>query len=347
MHSPRPSPSLSSSACSSSSTSSPFTSPLPAPVGRSGAQPPSAHTAAAASSAADCLPFNSFHVAAEYNLYHLKAHLTSPIPLSSLPNRPFAPRYVTPSTLKGRSAPSSACHSDEDDEDSRAAVFTSRAFHSSAGAPSTAPSLSHSASAPLPAGVDGCCLHIPRWYYEDQLRQVVEQMDKATINSKQPHSHTAAATPYSSPITVTTRTVSRTSTLLHRPSSLIVGSQPEQRAAVGQVERPSNKRVRVPTPVPKFAPSANGSGSVRAQLQQTAAVSSKRLASTSEGEWDDKPTREDEADCEKVDDGAGSVSMVSAGMDLRRVKLLEIAKLQQRLDRPLSSMHGLTMDRCQ
>ena len=350
----------------------PCSSPIPVPVGVS-VGPVVSPAAPLSSPHSDSLPFNSFHLAAEYNLYHLKAHLTSSIPLSSLPPRQYTHRYTRPTSIKGRSAPTSTCASDaeeeEDEQAGRGALFTSRAFHSSAAAPltlDTASSHSSSLSSSLSAGVDGCCLHIPRWYYEDQLRQVVEQMERASIdnnnnnnnnnNSSTKHHrpsnqvvplNPAAPTPHSSPATPATRTVSRTTTTIHlmQPQS---GSMPLshshqrptgtlQQAVNGADRRPSNKRVRVPTPVPHAAPAA-ASTRVSQPHQQT--VLTKRLASTSEAEWEVELTKHEvgllgHEGGEKGDDI--QCAGVSVGMDLRRVKLLEMAKVQQKVDRPHSS----------
>ena len=267
-------------------------------------------------SQSDRLPFNSFHLAAEYNLYHLQAHLTSSLPLSSPPLRPSDPRSVRPVSV--RSAPVSACPSEAVEEDSRAALFTSRCFHSSAACKPLVGSASSSA-------VDGGRSQVPKWYYEDQLRRVVEQMDRSSIPDPS-NSAAAAPTPPPSPVPSVPRPVGRSRVTIHR---LIT---PATQRAQPEVARKTDKRVRVPTPVPARA------AIVSAPPQQRQSESSQRLDT---GEWEFGVRK---SECmvrgegsDKVDEGSVG-GLVSVGMDVRRVKLLEMALLQQQqVDQPRKS----------
>ena len=211
-------------------------------------------------------------------------------------------------------------------------MFTSRAFHSSAAMPASPPvqaASSHAQS--MQAGVDGCCLHIPRWYYEDQLRQVVEQMERAAINPAILPS--AAPTPHCSPATPVTRVISRTSTTMHRTASVVSQSRQwpsEARDAAQAVRRPS-QRVRVATPVPTIATAKPAHRPIRISKRPTAAI---------EADWHEHISGKHEgmhtkALSDKQD--AGSDSVLTAGLDMRRVKLLERANVQHWLDRPHSS----------
>ena len=271
------------------------------------------------------LPFNSLRLAADYNLYRLKAHLSDSLSLTSTPPRPPIRRYSRPATLRGRSAPVSTAASSDDEEDSSAC--TSRAFHSSA---------SHTP----PAGMDDCA-YIPRFVYEDALRQVVEQMDRASLadtNSRSarinslPPLASAAPSPHSSPVSPVARTVSRAARIVHRLQQPSLCS--EQEMTVTSAEWRSGKRPRVAAPIPRVPTVAPRPTQPQPQQQQPR--SSIQAVWQLELTWHEEG-REGVDEADEAAAGA-SLSAVRVGMDLRRVKLLEMAKME--LPPPHSALHS-------
>ena len=141
--------------CSSSSFSqlstpaTPFTSPVIIPVGPT--SPPSLRQSSSPLPLAESLPFNSLHLAAEYNLYQLKAQLVSSVPAFEIHARLRARPYPDPATLSAKRHSAASLRRTSEEKDDSKPLSIPRAVQSCAASSESSDSL-----------------RIPRWYYEDR-----------------------------------------------------------------------------------------------------------------------------------------------------------------------------------